>query len=89
MGEVMYEIEGKLLLPPLVRTAHGWSEQGPPRCECGSWRFLNGWLACSCRVDTYGPGHRLWSCRECDKRTAVGCLGDTGLGPMESYGCNN
>lgn len=51
----MYEIEGKLLLPPLVRTIHGWAEQGPPPWECGSRRFLNGWLTCSCRVD--------WDCR--------------------------
>lgn len=87
MGEVLYEWEGKLLLPPLVRTSRGWAQQQPPPCGCGSQSSLQGWTACSCRDDTVGPGHTTWICRECDKRTAVGCLGQRGLGPMESYGC--
>lgn len=88
MADVLCEWEGKLLLPPLVRRpAGGWVEQGPPRCTCGSTRFLVGWLACGCRDDVVGPGHRTWTCRDCDARMAVGCRGQTGFGPIEGYGC--
>jgi hypothetical protein len=84
---MLHEVGGKRVLPPLVRSSAGWAEQGPTRCACGGTRFIIGWTACACRTDTLAPGHRTWICRHCEHRTAVGCLGPAGPGPMESYGC--
>src|SRR5699024_113530 len=64
----------------------GWAEEQPAMCPCGGERFLIGWAACSCRTDTLAPGHRTWECLACRRRTALGCLGPAGLGPMQSYG---
>lgn len=54
MDQVLHEMGGKLLLPPLVRGAGGWAEQGPDPCSCGGVGHLVGWAACSCRTDTLG-----------------------------------
>lgn len=87
MDQVLDEVGGKLLLPPLVRVPGGWAEQGPEPCSCGGLGYLVGWVACSCRSDTLAPGHRTWQCAGCATLTRVGCLGLAGQGPMESYGC--
>ncbi|GAB4097668.1 hypothetical protein GCM10028787_31430 [Brachybacterium horti] len=88
MEKVIEEYGGMRLIPPLVRSAEGWAEQRPRECACGSRRFLVGWMACSCRTDTLGPGHRTWECRECGRRELLGCLELPELGPLDEYGCS-
>ena len=87
MAESITEFEGLQVIPPLYRTPEGWAEERPAACACGEERFLIGWAACACRTDTFAPGHRTWECLACSRRTALGCLGSAGLGPMQSYGC--
>jgi len=87
MAERITEFEGLQVIPSLHRTPEGWAEERPETCPCGGEQFLIGWAACACRTDTLAPGHRTWECLECGRRTALGCLGPAGLGPMQSYGC--
>lgn len=91
MGALLTELDGLAIVPPLIRTPHGWTEQSPVRCgSCEGTRFLIGSTACSCRTDTLAPGHRTWTCRECGQHERVGCLGaGAQRGPMEEYGCAN
>lgn len=89
MGETLHELNGRVLLPPLIRTPAGWVEVRPVQCaQCDGRRLLIGWTSCSCRTDTSMGGHRTWTCRGCGQTEHVGCLGEReGQGPMESYGC--
>ena len=89
IGDELTELEGKKLIPSLVRTSDGWAERRPGPCACGSSRALVGWAACSCRNDTVAPGHRTWECATCGHRVALGCLGSVDPGPMEAYGCGS
>lgn len=77
-GEILHERDGLKVIPPLTRTEAGWVEQAPTLCpECGSAQHLVGWRACACRSDALMGGHRTWTCRQCDHRRALGCLGET------------
>lgn len=91
MGAHLTELDGRAILPPLIRTPHGWVEQQPVGCgSCEGTRFLIGWTACGCRTDALAPGHRTWTCRQCGQHERVGCLDETAQrGPMEEYGCAN
>ena len=84
---VIAELAGLRLIPPLVRSTEGWVEQRPIQCSCGNGRFLVGWMACSCRTDTLGPGHRTWECQQCGRRAVLGCLEAPVMGPLDEYGC--
>lgn len=88
-GEVLTELDGLAILPPLIRTPHGWIEQKPVRCgTCNGARFLIGWAACPCRPDTLAPGHRTWLCCTCGQHERIGCRdAQAQRGPMEEYGC--
>ena len=87
MADHITEFNGLQVIPPLHRTSEGWAEEQPLTCTCGGEWFLIGWTACSCRTDTFAPGHRTWECRACGRSAALGCLGPAVLGPMEGYGC--
>src|SRR5699024_9652453 len=89
IGDVLTELEGKKLIPPLVRTVDGWAEPRPDPCLCGRGQLLVGWAACSCRDDAVAPGHRTWECSACGHRVALGCRGSADPGPMEAYGCGS
>lgn len=88
-GSLLTELDGQQIIPPLIRTPHGWVEQKPARCgACEGTRFLIGWTACACRTDTLAPGHRTWACQTCGQYERLGCLDAAAqAGPMEEYGC--
>ena len=89
IGALLHELDGKAVIPPLTRTQAGWGEPQAPNCSsCSNTRILVGWVACSCRRDTFSPGHRTWTCANCYQVTRLGCVNkNANLGPLEEYGC--
>lgn len=91
LGPILTELDGRTLIPPLVRTRDGWAEQAPAQCSaCRGSQLLVGWTSCACRTDALAPGHRTWTCRTCGHRERAGCLDAAAQrGPLEEYGCHS
>ncbi|GAB4097801.1 hypothetical protein GCM10028787_32760 [Brachybacterium horti] len=90
-GVKLTELDGRTILPPLIRTPRGWAERPPSRCgACEGTQLLVGWTACACRTDTLAPGHRTWTCQTCGQHDRLGCLDATSQArPMQEYGCRS